>query len=65
MGDASVRTALIWVLSELVNNKEKEHLFKANELKKIRRLIGIRSAWQELGVFSVKELKELIKKEFL
>ena len=65
LGDSSVRTALVWVLSELVNNKEKEHLFKANELKKIRRLIGIRSAWQELGVFSVEELKGLIKKEFL
>ena len=61
LGDGNVRTALIWALSEWVNEEEKEPLFKANVLKKIRRLIGVRSAWQELGVFSIEELKELME----
>ena len=61
LGDMKVRAALIWALSECVNAEEKKHLFKTEALKKARRLIGLRSAWQELGVFSVEELKELIK----
>ena len=60
LGDEGVRTALIWALSELVNEEEKMHLFRGETIKTIRRLIGIHSAWQELGVFSVAELKELM-----
>ena len=60
LGDAKVRIALIWALSEFVDEEEKKHLFQGKALKTIRRLIGIRSAWQELGVFSVEELKELM-----
>lgn len=65
LGDVKVRTALIWMLSEIVNEKEKDYLFQRNAIRTIRRLIGIRSAWQELGVFSIEELKELIKKELM
>lgn len=65
LGDVKVRTALVWALAELVNDEENDYLFKAKALENIRRLIGIRSAWQELGVFSVRELKELIKENFL
>lgn len=61
LGDMKVRAALIWALSECVNTEEKKHLFKTVTLTKVHRLIGLRSAWQELGVFSVKELKELIQ----
>ena len=61
LGDMKVRAALIWALSECVNMEEKKHLFKTEALKKARRLIGIRSAWQELGVLSVEELKKLMK----
>ena len=62
VGDMNVRTALIWALSEFVNNKEERpHLFQANRLGTILRLIGIRSAQQELGVYPIEELKELMK----
>ena len=61
VGDMKVRTALIWALSEFVNEEERRHLFQANRLGTILRLIGIRSAQQELGVFPIEELKELIK----
>ena len=62
VGDMKVRTALIWALSEFVDNKEERpHLFQANRLGTILRLIGIRSAQQELGVFPIEELKELMK----
>ena len=61
VGDLKVRTALIWALSEFVNEKEREHLFQAKRLGTILRLIGIHSARQELGVFPVEELKDLMK----
>ena len=61
LGDMKVRVALVWTLSEYVNEEERNYLFKAKALKKMRRLIGIRSASQELGVFSVKELKEFME----
>lgn len=61
VGDVKVRTALIWALSEFVNKEERMHLFQANRLGTILRLIGIRSARQELGVFPIEELKELMK----
>ncbi len=65
LGDAKVRTALIWALSDLINDEDKQHLFKEKILGQIQRLIGIRLAWQELGVFSVEEIKEIIKEEFI
>ena len=61
VGDVKVRTALIWALSEFVDEEGKMHLFQAKRLGTILRLIGIRSAWQELGVFPIEELKELMK----
>lgn len=65
LGDVNVRTALIWVLSDFIHDKNKKKLFIAKTLDKIHRLIGIRSAWQELGVFSVEELKKIIESEFI
>ena len=65
LGDTSVRTALIWALSEMVDDESKSHLFTGKALKDISRQIGIRSAWQELGVFSVKELKPLLEAEVI
>ncbi len=61
VGDMKVRTALIWALSESVNKEGRQHLFQASRLGTILRLIGIRSAQQELGVFPIEELKELMK----
>ena len=60
LGDMNVRTALVWALSEFVHDEDKKYLFQGKTLKIMRRLIGIRSALQELGVFSVEELKELM-----
>ena len=69
LGDSNVRTALIWALSELVEGKDedknKKQLFQVEALKKISRKIGIRSSWQELGVFSVKDLKQIMERQFL
>lgn len=65
LGDAKVRTALVWALSDCVDDADKKRLFHAKALTRIQRLIGVRSAWQELGVFSVKELKEMMIVEFL
>ena len=65
LGDTNVRTALIWALSELVEDESKEGLFKRETLNKISRQIGIRSAWQELGVFSVNDLKRIMEQDFL
>ena len=69
LGDSNVRTALIWALSELVEGKDedknKKQLFQVEALKKISRKIGIRSSWQELGVFSVEDLKQIMERHFL
>ena len=61
VGDVKVRTALIWALSEFVDEEERTHMFQAKRLGTMLRLIGIRSARQELGVFPIEELKELMK----
>ena len=66
LGDSKIRIALIWALSESVNDAEKAALYKANLLKnQIIKRIGIRSAWQELAIFSVEELKELMETKFM
>ena len=59
LGDVKIRTALIWALSEFVNEDEAKYLFQGKAIKRLQRLIGIRLAWQELGVFSTVELKQL------
>ena len=59
LGDVKIRTALIWALSEFVNQEESKHLFQGKAIKRVQRLLGIRLAWQELGVFSTVELKQL------
>ncbi len=61
LGDVKIRTALIWALSEFVNEEGSKHLFQGKAIKWLQRLIGIRLAWQELGVFSTVELKQLSK----
>ena len=64
LGDSKVRIALIWALSDLVNKWEYGNLFIGRNLEKITRRIGIRSAWQELGVFSIEELKQFVDMNF-
>ena len=65
LGDSNVRTALIWALSELIDDKKYAAIFNTNSLQQIAKLIGIRSAWQELAVFEPKDLKLIIEQEFI
>ena len=66
LGDSKVRTALIWALSELEKNKYDKQIFQDKKgIKKISRQIGIRSAWQELAIFSVEDLKQIMERQFL
>ena len=65
LGDSNVRTALIWALSELNKNEYDKQIFESDGIVKVSRQIGIRTAWQELGIFSVKDLKKIMKQEFL
>lgn len=60
LGDTKVRTSLIWVLSGFVNDSNSKHLFQSKSVKTIRRLLGIRSAWQEMAVFDKVELKQIM-----
>ena len=54
LGDTKVRSALIWALSE------REEIKLAKVLERISDQIGSQSAWRELGVFEVGELKEQV-----
>lgn len=65
LGDTKIRSALIWALSELVDNQEYEKLFVGKQLKMVSRRIGIQSAWQELAVFSVEELRDMVRDKFI
>ncbi len=65
LGDMKVRDALVWALSRCVTKKKAKEVLGEKALDQTVRLIGMRSAWQELGVFSIEELKEMMEKEFL
>ena len=65
LGDMRVRDALVWALSRCVTKKKAQEALGEKALDQTVRLIGMRSAWQELGVFSMEELKEMMEKEFL
>lgn len=65
VGDTGVRTALVWALSELVDDKARSQLFTVKGLTQVGRILGIRLAWQELSVLPLEELKILILREIL
>ena len=65
LGDNKIRTALIWALSERINDRSNVNLFSSSALKTVSRQIGRRAALRELGVFEVDELKEQIMKPIL
>jgi len=65
LGDRVVRDALIWSLSVTFKTDKENRVFKAQKLKDLCRLLGVRCAWQELGIFKPIELKVLIDKEIL
>lgn len=65
VGDSKVRSALIWALSELDREKAPDDVFIVKGLERIGRAIGIRLAWQELGVLSVSEIKDVMHEEII
>ena len=65
VGDSKIRSALIWALSELDENKAPDDVFIVKGLERIGRAIGIRLAWQELGVLTVPQIKDVIHKEII
>ena len=63
-GGANIRAALIWAISEKIDNKESP-LLSADNVDKIIKKIGVRLAWQELAIFPPEELRQLFENEFL
>ena len=61
LGDQKVRDALIWTLAEIRVNEGKDNkMLKTDSLVVLNRLLGIRCAWQELGILDLSEIKQLI-----
>lgn len=67
LGDTKVRTALIWALADLAagDSGGTDPVLTSKGLKSALRRVGIRSAWQELGVLPVDQLRTLMQREFL
>ena len=69
IGDSNVRSALVWALSELDQNTLPEDVpddvFKVDGIKRMTVVIGIRSAWQELSVLTVSQLKKIMHEEII
>ncbi len=63
LGDRNVRDALIWSLAEMLESKKESEILKSKNLRVLCRLLGVRCAWQELGMFGMNEVKALIDKE--
>ncbi len=65
LGSVKVRHALIWVLSDILEVDPNSKILQASALDRLCRLLGLRCAWQELGVLEIYEIKQLIEKEIL
>ena len=63
LGSVKVRYALIWALADVREKEPNNKLLKQSGLAMIVRLLGVRSAWQELGLLELEEIKELIEDE--
>lgn len=63
LGDRNVRDVLIWSLAETLEVDKKNSVLKSQNLKSLCRLLGVRCAWQELGILESAELKILIDNE--
>ena len=61
LGSVTARYALIWALSDMYEQNKKHKALTQTGLGKIVRLLGVRSAWQELGVLELHEIKSLIE----
>ena len=63
LGDQKVRDVLIGSLAEILKSDSENAILKAKNLEGLCRLLGVRCAWQELGMLEVDELKALIDRE--
>ena len=63
LGDDKVRSALVGALANHLDNKHSSRLFVGPGLEACVRRIGIRSAWQELAVFEMEEINQMICNE--
>lgn len=63
VGDAQVRNALVVCLIAQRDSNPESPIFNIKGLNKLIKLLGIRSAWQELGVLGLDDLIALISKE--
>ena len=59
-GDSKVRTALIWALADHIDKPQYAGLRKGPQLDQCIRMLGVWSAWQELAVFEVEEILQII-----
>ena len=65
-GDESIRTCLIWALSEHIDDADYSDLFLATgAIDKCIDLLSIYSAYQEFGIFESKELKNFMKTDII
>ena len=69
IGDSNVRSALVWALSEFDENNLPEDvpddIFEVSGIGRMTVAIGIRSAWQELSVLPVPQLKRIMHEEII
>ncbi len=63
VGDGKVRDALVVCLIAQKDSRPDSPIFQGKELRKLIKLLGIRSAWQELSVLELDDLITLIGKE--
>ena len=65
LGSSKVRYALIWVLADILEEDPNSKLLQTSALARLCRLLGVRCAWQELGILELVEIKKLIEEEII
>ncbi len=65
LGDNKVRYALIWCLAEILEKDPDSKLLSLASLNDFCRSLGVRCAWQELGILDLTDVKRLIHDEIL
>jgi hypothetical protein len=63
IGHRSTRDVLVWALCEEKKKNSDSEALKANQLRRLCRILGVRAAWQEFGVLSKDEQRELVDDE--
>ena len=65
LGSSKVRYALIWVLADILEEDPNSKILQTSALARLCRLLGVRCAWQELGILELVEIKKLIEEEII